>query len=37
MEFMRAAIEGKDGEAFPGDLKSTYPVHVARAAVKAMH
>lgn len=31
--FMRAAIAGKEGETFPGDLKSS-PVRLAQAAVK---
>ena len=39
MNFMRVAIAGKDNEAFPGDLKfaGSSSVHVARAAVKAIH
>ena len=39
MDFMQAAIAGKDGETFPGDLRNGQPspLRVARAAVKAIH
>jgi len=39
MDFMQAAITGKDGETFPGDLRNGQPgpLRVARAAVKAIH
>lgn len=39
MDFMQAAIAGKDGEAFSGDLKSAppRPLRMAQAAVKAIH
>lgn len=33
IDFMRTAIAGKEGETFPGDLKST-PARLAQAAVK---
>ena len=39
IDFMQAAIAGKDGETFPGDLRNGQPapLRVARAAVKAIH
>lgn len=38
MDFMRAAIAGKDGEMFPGDLKTSSSAHIGQmAAVKAIH
>jgi penicillin-binding protein 1A len=37
LDFMKAAIAGKEGESFPGDMKASSPVHVARASVKAIH
>ena len=40
MDFMRAAIAGKEGEAFSSDLKSgqSRPIRVAQAAsMKAIH
>jgi penicillin-binding protein 1A len=37
MDFMRSAVAGKEGEIFPGDSKVISPMHVARAAVKAIH
>ena len=39
IDFMQAAIAGKDGETFPGDLRNgpPGPLRVARAAVKAIH